>query len=68
MVNKFQEISKKKINILFKIKRKGEIVNSFSDNSKLKRLVNWQPKFNNLDKMVKSSLNWEKIALIRFKC
>ena len=67
MVNKFQEISKKKINIVFKTKREGEIINSFSDKSKLKRLINWHPEFNNLDEMVKSSLNWEKIALIRFK-
>ena len=26
----------------------------------LKKFLKWKPKFNNLEKMVKSSVNWEK--------
>ena len=30
-----------------------------SDTSKLKRFIKWKPKFNNLDIIVKSCINWE---------
>ncbi len=30
-----------------------------SDTSKLKKLIKWRPKFNNLDLIVKSCINWE---------
>lgn len=30
-----------------------------SDSSKLKRFIKWKPKFNNLDTIVKSCIDWE---------
>ena len=60
VVKKFEELIKKKIDIKFKKSRKGEIVTSFSNNSKILKIINWRPKFNSLNLMVKNSLKWEK--------
>ena len=60
VVKKFEKIIKKKIDIKFKKPRKGEIVISYSNISKIFKLIKWQPKFNNLNTMVKNSLKWEK--------
>jgi len=60
VVKKFQIISRKKINIIFKKERKNEIIISYANTSKLKKIVKWKPKFNNLNKMIKTAVNWEK--------
>ena len=60
VIKKFQKIIQKKIKIRLKPKRKGDIIISFSNNSKIQKLINWKPKFNRLDIMVKSSIIWEK--------
>lgn len=60
IVNAFQSIINKNIIINYKRKRKGEIPISYSDNKKIKKLLKWRPKFDNLKLMVKSSLVWEK--------
>ena len=64
IVKKFQKNIKKKIKINFKKPRKGEIIISYANNTKLSKLIKWRPKYNNLDLMVKNSLAWEK-SLIR---
>ncbi len=63
VIKKFEKIIKKKIKIKIKKKRKGEIIVSYSNISKLQKLIKWNPKFNNLNKMVKSSFAWEKKLL-----
>ena len=60
IVNAFKSIINKNIIINYKRKRKGEIPISYSDNKKIKKLLKWRPKFDNLKLMVKSSLVWEK--------
>ena len=60
IVNAFKSVINKNIIINYKKKRKGEIAISYSDNQKIKKLIKWKPKFNNLKLMVKSSLVWEK--------
>ena len=60
VINAFKSIINKNIIINYKKKRKGEIAISYSDNQKIKKLIKWKPKFNNLKLMVKSSLVWEK--------
>ena len=55
---------KKKINkftkINFKGPRKGEIPISFSNINKMKKILSWKPKYNNIIKILKSSIAWEK--------
>jgi UDP-glucose 4-epimerase len=36
------------------------MIKVIGDNSKLKRFIKWKPKFNNLSKIVKSCVVWEK--------
>ena len=61
----FVEIRKKyfkpirKIN--FKNRRSGDMVKVIANTKKLKKILNWKPKYYNLNKIVKSSINWEKI-------
>ena len=60
IINQFQKLTKKKVRINFKERRKGDIVEIIANVDKLKRFLTWKPKFNNLRKMVKSSIDWEK--------
>ncbi|OUX54536.1 MAG: UDP-glucose 4-epimerase GalE [Pelagibacteraceae bacterium TMED287] len=60
VVNAFQKFSKKRIKIFYKPRRKADLAAIIANNNKLKKLIKWKPKFNNLSVMVKSSINWEK--------
>lgn len=60
VIKKFEKMIKKKIHLKFKKPRKGEIISSYSNNSKILKLIKWKPKFNNLNMMVRNSLKWEK--------
>jgi len=60
IINQFQKLTKKKVKINFKERRKGDIVEIVANIDKLRRFLTWKPKFNNLRKMVKSSIDWEK--------
>ena len=61
IINQFQKLTKKKVIINFKERRKGDIVEIVANVDKLRRFLTWKPKFNNLRKMVKSSIDWEKV-------
>ena len=41
--------------------RKGDAEYSVSDNTKFLNEFNWSPKMNKLDKILTTSLNWEKM-------
>jgi len=60
VVKAFQTITKKKIKINFKSRRKADLSQIIANNSKLKKFLRWSPHFNNLRDMVKSSVQWEK--------
>ena len=60
VVKNFQKFSKNSKKINFKKERKNEIVISYANISKLKKYLKWKPKFNNLSKMIKTSIDWEK--------
>ena len=59
-VNEFQKYANKNLKILEFPNRKGDMVKVIGDNSKLRRFIKWKPKFNNLRKIVKSCIIWEK--------
>ena len=56
----FKKQSSKKVEILVSKRRKGDLVKIIASNYKLKKFIKWKPKFNNLNKIVKSCINWEK--------
>tara|TARA_E500000178_G_C17026851_1_gene758448 strand:- start:1006 stop:2007 length:1002 start_codon:yes stop_codon:yes gene_type:complete len=60
IIKAFQKLTKKNIKIVYKKKRKGEIIASFSNNKKLMKLLKWKPKYENINSIIKSSLEWEK--------
>jgi len=60
VAKEFKKQSSKKVKILITKRRKADLVKIIASNNKLMRFVRWKPKFNNLRKIVKSCLIWEK--------
>jgi UDP-glucose 4-epimerase len=63
VINSFKKNSKNKITIKFSKRRTGDPAIAYANNSKLRKLINFKPKFANLDKIVKDSLYFEKKLL-----
>ena len=57
---KFKKFLKKKVIINFKSPRLADVAKVYVNTSKLKRLINWKPRYNNLEFMLKSAIKWEK--------
>ena len=60
VAKEFQKQTRKKINIIFKPKRSGDLGKIIASNTNLRKFIKWKPKFNKLDVMVKSCIKWEK--------
>ena len=60
VAKKFEKIIKKKITINYNNPRPGDVSQVYANTSKLKRLINWRPKYNNLELMLKSAIKWER--------
>ena len=65
VINAFQKITKNKIKIIIKNKRKGDMEKIISISNNLKKFINWKPKLNTLSNMVKSSVAWERKLKIK---
>lgn len=63
VINSFKKNSKNKITIKFSKRRTGDPAIAYANNSKLRKLINFKPKFANLDKIVMDSLYFEKKLL-----
>jgi UDP-glucose 4-epimerase len=61
VAKEFERQSKKKVQIIKSNKRKGDLIKIIASNKKLINFIKWKPKFNNLGKIVKSCIKWEKI-------
>ncbi len=59
IVNKFKKI-KKNTKINFMSRRPGDIAQVFSDTKKFNEILKWKPKFNNINKIIRSAINWER--------
>lgn len=57
----FAKVSKKKLSIIYKPRRKADLEQITADVTKLKKVLSWKPKFNSLSLMVKSCIKWEKL-------
>ena len=60
VVNNFKKFSKNKVLVKFEKRRKAEIIESVANVIKLKKYLKWRPKFFNLSRMIKNSIDWEK--------
>ena len=60
VAKEFKKQTSKKVKILITKRRKSDLVKIIAINKKLMRFIQWKPKFNNLRKIIKSCLMWEK--------
>ena len=60
VAKEFKKQTSKKVKILITKRRKADLVKIIASNKKLMGFIQWKPKFNNLGKIVKSCLMWEK--------
>jgi len=59
VVDIFKSI-KKNVVVSYKRRRKGDIEQIFANTQKLKKILNWKPKFDNIKEIILSSIKWEK--------
>ncbi len=60
VAKEFERISQKKISIIYSKRRNNDLIKIIASNKNLKKFINWKPKFNNLGKIIKSCIVWEK--------
>ena len=60
-----KEITKVDIPIKVQGRRKGDPAKLIADNKKIINLLNWNPKYSDLETIVKSAWNWEKTLKIK---
>ena len=60
VVEATKRISKSNYKVNFVNRRKGDPSFLVADNSKLKSVLKWKPKYNKLDKIVLDTINWER--------
>ncbi|MFL2875583.1 MAG: UDP-glucose 4-epimerase GalE [Candidatus Pelagibacter sp.] len=60
VAKEFRRQSYKKVVIVNSNRRKNDLIKIIASNDKLIKFLKWRPKFNNLSKIVKSCLDWEK--------
>ena len=59
VLDTFNKISKQKINIEYGPRRKGDAEISVANIDKIKQTIDWTPKYNKLDFIIKTSIDWE---------
>ncbi len=59
-IKTFKKYTNKNLKIIQFPNRKGDMIKVISNNSKLKKFIKWKPKFDNLNKIVKSCIMWER--------
>jgi len=60
IVNNFKKMNKK-VAINFTKKRPGDVARVYADIKKIKKILKWKPKHDNLKEIIKSAFKWEKI-------
>ena len=60
IVHSMNKILEKKINFEYGPRREGDAEYSVANNEKFVKRFNWRPKYNNLEDILKTALNWER--------
>ena len=61
VISEMENIIKDKLKIEIGPRREKDIIVSIANSDKFKKQFNWKPKFNNLNYILKTALEWEKI-------
>ena len=61
VISEMEKVANKKIKIEIGSRRQKDIVVSIANSDKFKKEFHWKPKFNNLNYILKTALEWEKI-------
>ena len=59
IVKIFKKMNKKLI-IKFSKRRRGDVAKVYADIKKIRKVLKWKPRYNDLNKILKSSFRWEK--------
>ena len=60
VISEFKKYTSNKLKIVHFKRRKGDMEKIIANNNNLRKFIKWRPKFNKLEKMVKTALRWEK--------
>ena len=60
VAQEFRRQSPKKVDIINTKRRTNDLIKIIASNNNLNKFIKWRPKFNDLHKIVKSCLVWEK--------
>ena len=63
MINKVKEISNNNFKVLTKPRKEGDPDILVANSDLCKKILNWVPKNNSIDQIIKDSLEWEKNKL-----
>ena len=58
IVKKLKKINKN-LRINFQPRRNGDIAQIYADTKKFKKILKWKPKYNDINKIIKSAIKWE---------
>ena len=60
VVNTANKICQNKINYKFSERRDGDVEKLIAETSKISKHIQWQPKYNDLEEIINSSIKWEE--------
>ena len=60
VVNTANKICQNKINYKFSTRREGDVEKLIAETSKISKHIQWQPKHNDLEEIINSSIKWEE--------
>jgi len=60
IISACEMVTGKKVPMLYAPRRLGDPPNLIASNSKAKEILNWEPKYKNIDEIIKTAWNWEK--------
>ena len=60
VVNTANKICQNKINYKFSERRDGDVEKLIAETSKILKHIQWQPKYNDLEEIINSSIKWEE--------
>lgn len=66
IANLFKKNINKHTKIKFQKARKGEIVTSYSNTEKMKKVLKWKPKYNDINLIFKHTISWEKKLISKY--
>ena len=60
VVNTANKIYQNKVIFKFSNRRNGDVEKLIAETSKILKHIDWKPKYNDLNEIINSSINWEK--------